>query len=418
MIKFLHAADLHLDSRLDGLQRYEGAPVERIRSACRRALENLVELAIGEKVAFVLLAGDIYDGDWSDYNTGLYFIRQMVRLNEAGIGIFMISGNHDAANRMTRALRLPPNVTMLSTEKPESHRLEDLGVVIHGQGFATGAVTEDLSKNYPPPQCGYFNIGLLHTCIEGAEGHDRYAPCTLPGLKNKGYDYWALGHIHKGSVLCKDPHVVYPGNIQGRHIRETGPKGCFLGTLMDNRLNGLEFRRLDVVRWEVCEVLSPETEREDELFDAVADQLESLLNGEDGGQLLAVRVVLTGRCKLHEQLIADPGHCAAQIQSRALDFGTDRVWVEKVKVKTLPSSAETEQGPLAELLAGVSDLRADEARLLQEAAVFSELRDKLPAEFFKQSDSPRFDDNTWLLGILDEVEALLRNRLSPSESGR
>ena len=254
MVKFIHAADLHLDSRLDGLQRYEGAPVDRIRSACRRALENLVELAIGEGVDFLLLAGDIYDGDWSDYNTGLYFIKQMVRLNDAGIRIFMISGNHDAANRMTRALRLPPNVTMLSTEKPESRRLEDLGVVIHGQGFATGAVTEDLSKNYPPALGGYFNIGLLHTCIEGAEGHDRYAPCTLSGLKNKGYDYWALGHIHKRWVVSTDPYVVYSGNIQGRHIRETGPKGCYLGTLMDNRLTGLEFRRLDVVRWEVCEV--------------------------------------------------------------------------------------------------------------------------------------------------------------------
>jgi len=418
MVKFLHAADLHLDSRLDGLQRYEGAPVERIRSACRRALENLVELAISEGVAFVLLAGDIYDGDWSDYNTGLYFIRQMARLNDAGIRIFMISGNHDAANRMTRALRLPRNVTMLSSEKPESHRLEDFGVVIHGQGFATGAVTEDLSRNYPPPLRGYFNIGLLHTCIEGAEGHDRYAPCTLPGLKNKEYDYWALGHIHKRWEVSKDPHVVYSGNIQGRHIRETGPKGCYLGTLMDNRLAGLEFRRLDVVRWEVCEVIPPESDREDELFDAAADQVESLLGSEDVDQLLAVRVVLTGRCKLHEQLTADPGHCAAQVRSRALDLGADRVWVEKVRVKTLPWSAEAEQGPLAELLAGLSELRADESRLIQEAEVFSELRDKLPAEFFKQSDSPRFDDRAWLLGILDEVEALLKNRLSPSESGR
>ena len=225
MVKFLHAADLHLDSRLDGLQRYEGAPVERIRSACRRALENLVELAIGEEVAFVLLAGDIYDGDWSDYNTGLYFVRQMVRLNDAGIRIFMISGNHDAANRMTRALRLPPNVTMLGTEKPESHRLEDLGVAIHGQGFATGAVTEDLSKNYPPALGGYFNIGLLHTCIEGAEGHDRYAPCTLGGLKNKGYDYWALGHIHKGSVLCKNPTLFIPGTSREGTSAKPAPRG-------------------------------------------------------------------------------------------------------------------------------------------------------------------------------------------------
>ena len=418
MLKFIHAADLHLDSRLDGLQRYDGAPVARIRDACRKALENLVEFAIEERVAFVLIAGDVYDGDWSDFNTGLYFIKQMARLEKAGIRVFLISGNHDASNRMTRVLALPGNVTTLSTAAPESHRLEDLGVVIHGQGFATGAVTEDLSRNYPPVVGGYFNIGLLHTCIEGAEGHDRYAPCTLPGLINKGYDYWALGHIHKREVLSTHPHVVYPGNIQGRHIRETGPKGCMIGTLEEGRLTALEFRRLDVVRWELCEVIAAETDQESELFDLAADQIEAILKQEDEDRLLVVRVVFTGRCKHHERLMADPSRCAAEMHGRAIRLGEDRVWIEQVKVRTLPWNDAEVGGPLTELLADLIDMRADEDRLRQEARAFAELRGKLPLEFFQLADAPKLDDPVWLRGILDEVEARLRFRLSETESGR
>src|SRR5690349_16787907 len=102
MFKFLHAADVHLDSPLKGLARYEGAPADEIRGATRRAFDNLVELAIQEEAAFLLLAGDLYDGDWKDYNTGLFFVSRMRRLEEAGIPVFLISGNHDAASQITR----------------------------------------------------------------------------------------------------------------------------------------------------------------------------------------------------------------------------------------------------------------------------------------------------------------------------
>src|SRR5436190_9561279 len=121
MFKFLHAADIHLDSPPVGLERYDGAPVE-IRQATRRALENLVQLALDEQVAFVLIAGDLYDRDWRDYRTGLFFVNQMARLRQAKIPVFAIAGNHDAANKMTRTLRMQANV-MLTTEEPESRIL-------------------------------------------------------------------------------------------------------------------------------------------------------------------------------------------------------------------------------------------------------------------------------------------------------
>ena len=135
MWKFIHAADIHLDSPLHGLERYEGAPVQEIRNATRRAFDNLIELAVVEDVAFILLSGDLYDGDWKDYNTGLYFVERMGRLREAGIRVFMVAGNHDAASQISKHLRLPDNVTLFSTKNPEQVILDDLNVALYGPGF-------------------------------------------------------------------------------------------------------------------------------------------------------------------------------------------------------------------------------------------------------------------------------------------
>ncbi len=260
MFKFLHAADIHLDSPFQGLERYEGAPAEQMRQATRRAFANLVQLALSEQVQFVLIAGDLYDRDWRDYGTGLFFVNQITRLRQANIPAFVIAGNHDAANKMTRTLRFQADV-MLRTDEPQTCLLKDLDVAIHGQGFAAEAVTDDLSKHYPAARSGLFNIGLLHTCATGRDGHARYAPCTIDGLLTKRYDYWALGHIHKREVLHTDPCIVFPGNIQGRHIGETGAKGCMLVTVHDNHRVEVEFRCLDVLRWERCSVDATEAER-------------------------------------------------------------------------------------------------------------------------------------------------------------
>ena len=144
-MKFVHAADLHLDSPLAGLSKYEGAPVEQIRGATRRALENLVKLCLSEQVELLLIAGDLYDGDWRDYSTGLFFAKQMAALRAGNVRVVWIRGNHDAASKLTAHLSLPDNVRELSHKKPESFVLEQLGVAVHGQGFDTREETSDLS---------------------------------------------------------------------------------------------------------------------------------------------------------------------------------------------------------------------------------------------------------------------------------
>ena len=243
--------------------------LRRTRSAGRadELLRTLSRLAVEEHVAFVLIAGDLYDGDWPDNHTGLFFAAQMARLREAAIPVYLIQGNHDAANRMTRQLRLPEGVFFLSTNHPETRYLDGCDVAIHGQGFATQAVMDNLAITYPKRSAGAFNIGILHTAVDGREGHDRYAPCSLDDMKRHEYDYWALGHIHKREELSRDPWIVFPGNIQGRHIKESGPKGCMLVTVDGGRVASAEPQWLDVVRWSSCVVDSTGAADGDELID-------------------------------------------------------------------------------------------------------------------------------------------------------
>lgn len=176
MFRFIHAADLHLDSPLKGLSERPGAPVEELRGASRKALDRLVEIAISEKVHFVVLSGDIYDQDWKDYNTGLFFRLKMAQLDGAGIHVYLISGNHDAASIITKRLSLPEKVKTFSSRSAETHEVPDLPVAIHGMSFPNRAVTDNLVPRYPDPIPARFNIGLLHTSLAGAPGHDTYAP--------------------------------------------------------------------------------------------------------------------------------------------------------------------------------------------------------------------------------------------------
>jgi DNA repair protein SbcD/Mre11 len=187
--RFLHAADLHLDSPLRGLEASPEAPVQRIRGATREALRNLIDLAISEQVDFVVLAGDLYDGDWRDWGTGHFLLAQLGRLTRAGIRVVAISGNHDAESVLTRRLRFPDGAAMLPT-RPTSHPLPEHGVVVHGQGYAERETLQNLVPRYPAPVEGAFNIGLLHTSMEGRPGHAGYAPCALSELLRHGYDYW------------------------------------------------------------------------------------------------------------------------------------------------------------------------------------------------------------------------------------
>jgi exonuclease SbcD len=418
-VKFLHAADIHLDSALHGLERYEGAPVKEIRSATRRAFDNLIELAIEEEVAFVLLVGDLYDGDWKDYNTGLYFVERMGRLREAGIRVFIVAGNHDAASQITKHLRLPDNVTLFSTRKPEKVVLDDLGVSICGQGFATRAVTDDISQNYPQGDPQLFNIGLLHTCLDGKPGHEPYAPCTVDGLRSKGYQYWALGHVHKREEVSEEPWIVFPGNIQGRHIREVGPKGCTLVTVEGGEILEVVHRDLDVMRWSICELDVSATETVDDIYEQVREGLQSALDSAEG-RPVAVRLVLHGACSAHLTLHADRERWIQEYRALATGLGGAGIWLEKVSIKTKPDISTGEvlerDDALSGLLRAIHDLELDASALDELADEMSVLRQKLPAELMAADDPFDPTNSEFLKETLEDIKQLLVNRLLSTEN--
>jgi DNA repair protein SbcD/Mre11 len=413
MFKFLHAADIHLDSPLRGLDRYEGCPSDQIRGATRLALDNLVDLAIKEKVAFVLIAGDVYDGDWKDHNTGLWFVGRMARLRQAGIKVFLIQGNHDAQNRMTRSLRLPDGVTTLQVDRPQTCHLADFPVAIHGQGFAKQAVTDDLAANYPAADPGCFNVGMLHTSVNGREGHDRYAPCTVEALRAKNYGYWALGHVHNREILHdSDGPIVFPGNVQGRHIREGGPKGCVVVTVEGHQVASHEFRPLDVLRWETCRIDASNVTNPDDVAPLFQDALPALLEAADD-RFLALRVVVDGETSGHEAIVADADQIARDVQATAIDRGSGRVWVEKVKVRTRAPRIGRDRsadGPLRELDRLLDELRGDDRELLEFAKrELGDLGKKLPRDS-GAAEAIDLDEPEWLRGVLDEVRPLLAER--------
>ena len=412
MLRFLHTADIHLDSPLKGLESHEDAPVEEIRGATRRAFDNCIDLAIEQAVDFLLIVGDLYDVDWKDYNTGLFFAGRMGRLNRAGIAVFIVSGNHDAANQITKTMPLPENVTLFSANKPDSKRLDNLGVIIHGQSYPSRAVTENLALQYPRHESGYFNIGLLHTSLTGREGHEDYAPCTLDELKSKGYDYWALGHVHRREIVADDPWIVFPGNIQGRHIRETGSKGATLVTVEDGHITDVREYELDVLRWATCRVDLSACETTNSIYDAVRHAFELEIAGANS-RPLALRLILTGRCPVHAQLLERTAQWTEEF--RGIGAGLGSVWLEKVKFQTrravsLEEIAEADTA-LTGLLQSIQKLKLDGDTLTALVPELANLQSKLPAEIHN-GEEPFLDSSPDTIAELrTEVQDLLIAKL-------
>ncbi len=422
--KILHAADVHLDSPLQKLGGYEGAPVDLVRGASRRALANMVQLALDEEVDLVVIAGDLYDGDWRDQNTGLYFVSQASKLVNAGIPLVVIRGNHDAANNMTSSLPLPSNPDgsdiLMRSDSVDLREFPDLGIAVHGRSFQTRAVTENLAASYPSPIGGVCNIGLLHTSLTGAEGHDPYSPCTPVQLSDMGYDYWALGHIHARADhgLEGAAPIVFSGNIQGRHIRETGAKGCMIIDVDERHRCRPSFRELDEVRWELCELDVSAFQHRDEIFDAYQQWLTQVLP-QVGDRLLVSRVRLTGPSELHVDLRRDQANLRASFQATASAFGNEQVWLEDVRVRcTEPSAASATielDGPLESLASVIQNLRSDQDAATTIREELDDLFKKLPALGEDGEPLMDFTNSEWVDETIEAAASEVLGRLRTEE---
>ncbi|MEN9893598.1 MAG: hypothetical protein RLY78_3893 [Pseudomonadota bacterium] len=374
--RFIHTADIHLDSPLRGLSAYQDAPAERLRGASREAFSALVTRAIDERIDFIVIAGDLYDGDWPDFNTGLYFCAEMGRLQRAGIPAFVLHGNHDAESQMTRALRLPDNVRVFAANACQTHVIEPLRVALHGRSFRQAATTDNLVTGYAAPLRDHVNIGVLHTALEGHAEHPRYAPCTLAELQAKGYEYWALGHVHEHALWPGPSTICFPGNLQGRSVRECGPRGAVLVEIDGPGAQArVERLTIDVLRWEHLRL---------DVSGCADLAAVGLASGRALGRLLdvdgqvprAVRLTLHGRTAAHGALFARATELRAQVLAEIAAIGPERLWLEKLRLETQPDQGPaTDDGPLG------ADALADLAALLQEARDDAVLREALRTDF-------------------------------------
>ncbi len=398
-VKIVHAADVHLDSPLRGLARYQGAPVDAIRQATGRALAALVDTCIAEAAPILIIAGDLFDGEWRDFRTGLTFVNEMNRLRDVGTRVLVVRGNHDAESAISSALEWPSHVSFFSASEPETFRFEQHGVAVSGQSFATRSVPDDLSARYPKPLSGLVNVAVLHTSADGREGHATYAPCTVPNLRARGYDYWALGHVHAREVLSEDPWIVFPGNLQGRHARELGPKGASIVTIEGGVITGVAHRTLDVVRWEHIEVIV-RAESADQLLDDVLDAVDAV-RAIEPHRLLALRVTfrlsqaIAPWFQTHRQTLeGSVRHDISRLR--------DGVWLEKMSVAVHASEPTTHAltHGLVAIDGSIASTLADELRPLLK---------KLPLSIVKTID---LNDESALLQLLEEARTLLAHRMN------
>ena len=342
-LRFVHAADLHLDSPFKGIRSEAPSHVaDALSSATFDAYRNIINLCLRERVDALLVAGDIYDGADRSLRAQLRFVQGLRDLDEAGIRSFICHGNHDPLDGWEARLDLPegcvrfgPEVEGFSVFPDEPER-----AIVHGVSYPTREVRENLTPLFAGAGSGSgrgFSIGLLHANVGGNQEHDSYAPCSVSDLTDTGFDYWALGHVHTRQTLREaGPVIVYPGNPQGRHPNEPGSRGVYLVEVDDNGAVQLDFRPVDVVRWETLSLDIGLLDTEQALIDAVDDLSEEALGAAQGRSVVA-RLELVGRGNLHRDL--RNGDASEAIREQLNEQYNGRgtwFWCEGIRLNTAP----------------------------------------------------------------------------------
>ncbi|NYT24261.1 DNA repair exonuclease [Alcaligenaceae bacterium] len=410
-MRFIHAADIHLDSPLRGLGSSEDLPVDILRGASRAAFTRLVEEALALEVDFLVIAGDLYDGDWKDHNTGIYFARQMGRLRNAGIPVYVLHGNHDAESVMTRRLSLPDNVHVFRSNKPSTFILEEHRVALHGRSFPQAAVTENLAAGYPEPVAGHFNIGVLHTALEGNAEHATYAPCSLEQLQARGYQYWALGHVHEFRIFPGQVPVVFPGNLQGRHIREQGLKGAVLVSCGDGAVESIERLEVDVLRWHGLRLDVSACASRAEVLSRIRGALEPVLREQAAEKPCVLRLHIDGETPLHGELIGMQGQLRADVLAILAATAGERLWLEKLRINTRPPRRGRGGVDADDLAALLAEAAADPAFQAEIREGLRPLLDRAPYELSDQVSVFTDLREGRMDALLDDAAAAVLDRL-------
>jgi exonuclease SbcD len=305
---FIHTADLHLDSPFVGITQIDKQLGQKLAKTTILAYETIIDLCIEKNVDFFLIAGDVYDSADKSLYAQLKFIEGLKKLSDAGIPSYISHGNHDPLNGWSASLEWPRNVYIMSGDNVSTYSFKKNETIVRitGISYSTQHITANLTEKFPKKEDDEpFTIGLMHCTLASNTGHKPYAPCTIQDLKNLNYDYWALGHIHKPSIVNdSNPVIIYPGNPQGRHPGETGSRGCYLVTVDENEEMSTTFIETDSIRWFIEEISIEGMQTEQELLDRIIEHIETIEANADG-RFVICRYILTGRGPLHSTIVKE-----------------------------------------------------------------------------------------------------------------
>ena len=381
--RFVHAADIHLDSPLRSLALRDPALAEFIGNASRLVFTRIIDLCLEEKVQALLLAGDLYDGDQASMKTARFLGEQLRRLDAAGIEVFVIRGNHDALSRITKELVFPDNVHLFGGRAEAIDIERDRGertIVIHGLSFAKPQAPEGLLAKYRPPVQGATNIGLMHTSLGGSPSHDVYAPCSTSDLLDSGFRYWALGHVHKRSTIEGSCAIVMPGIPQGRDIGESGPKSVTLASVLDDGSIALEERIVSLAQFERIGLDASGAATWHDLVARLETSLQDAATRSVSDHLV-VRLAVSGTTPLAWNIRRDADLLRTEAETRAKSIG--EVWIEKLEIdcRRTPAGATASADPIDALRRTMNDeVVASESFRTEATDTVKELLAQLPPE--------------------------------------
>ena len=383
--RFVHAADLHIDSPFKGLMAADDAVAERLREATYAAFENLIQLCKEEHADFLVVAGDVYDGADRSPRAQIRFHRGLSELAKEGIESFVVHGNHDPLDGQLSSLTWPDDVHIFGEEVSwaTAHRNGDPLADVQGVSYPSRVVTENLALSFSRPRSqDIFNIGILHCNVGGIEGHDNYAPCTVNDLKEVGLDYWALGHVHARQTLSDArPTILYPGNTQGRDPGEPGARGCMIVDVGPDGTAVTRFQALDVVRWETRDVPIDGVAGIDSLHARISEVLDDLRSAAEARDIVC-RLTLTGRGPMHKELSRGEATAGLTEELRAGALSSSPwIWIERISNRTRPELDLEARARQDDFLGALLKRAADAGPEAFEDAladVFSGRRDRLP----------------------------------------
>jgi exonuclease SbcD len=417
--RFVHTADIHLDSPLRSLSLRDPELAALIGDSTRQALVGIVDLCLEEQVDALIIAGDLYDGEQTSMKTARFLATQLARLSQADIAVYKIRGNHDALSKITQELVLPVGVKVFGGRaEMVLHSAGGLDIAIHGMSFAKPQAPDSLLPKYRPPDAGAVNIGIMHTSVGGAPGHDLYAPTSAADLHGSGFDYWALGHIHKRSQHAGEKTVIMPGMPQGRDINEAGEKTVSLVTVADDRSISVEERLTSVTQFERVSVDLTGAEDWRSAMARIETALGVARDATRASHMVA-RLQLGGRTALAWKLRRDRDLLLAEAEQRGEGLG--RAWIEKIEIATeapAESGIASTADPVSELGALMqSDILPAAAMLQDIRQLVEDLRNELPADIrgFAGDDEAGLD--AFVERLLSEGSADILARLRSDSAG-